>query len=49
MIAWLIVILETLWLATIYSHRFFDWLDESQARLDELLDEIDTDRDYGDR
>jgi len=32
------VAIETLWLLTIYGHRFFDWWDEVQARADRLLD-----------
>jgi hypothetical protein len=37
-----IVIIETVWLATIYGHRMFDAFDRAQARLDaQLEDDLD--------
>lgn len=31
------VAIETLWLLTIYGHRFFDWWDEVQFRADQRM------------
>lgn len=35
MIYGIIVAIETIWLLTIYGHRFFDWWDEVQFRDDQ--------------
>jgi hypothetical protein len=40
----LVVAVETVWLLTIYGHRFFGWWDRAQARLDEADDAFEADQ-----